>query len=100
MGVLAKTVETDAGPLELETPRDREGTFEPQLVKKQQTRFTSMDDRILFLYAKGMSTRDIVATFKELYDADEKNLGGSSPDITLQNLLSMPHPAPCIISND
>src|SRR5690606_17144304 len=43
---------------------------EPQLVKKHQTRFTSMDDKILSLYAKGMTTREIVATFKEMYGAD------------------------------
>lgn len=55
---------------EIETPRDRHGSFEPQLVKKQQTRFTSMDDKILSLYAKGMTTREIVETFKEMYDAD------------------------------
>lgn len=54
----------------MRTPRDREGTFEPQLIKKNQTRITSMDNQILTLYAKGMSTRDIVAAFKELYDAD------------------------------
>ena len=56
--------------MELKTPRDREGTFEPQLIKKHQTRITSMDSQILSLYAKGMTTREIVSTFKELYDAD------------------------------
>ncbi|MBN1009233.1 IS256 family transposase, partial [Amphritea pacifica] len=55
---------------EIDAPRDRDGSFEPKLVKKQQTRFTSMDDKILSLYAKGMTTREIVATFKEIYDAD------------------------------
>lgn len=65
-----KTVITDHGEVDIETPRDRDGSFPPKLVKKQQTRFTSMDDRILSLYAKGLSTRDIVATFKEMYDAD------------------------------
>ena len=65
-----KTVITDHGEVDIETPRDRDGSFSPKLVKKQQTRFTSMDDRILSLYAKGLSTRDIVATFKEMYDAD------------------------------
>ena len=69
-GRSTKTVITDEGEFELETPRDREGTFEPQLVKKHQTRFASMDSKILFLYAKGMSTREIVSTFKEMYDAD------------------------------
>lgn len=61
---------TGDGEFELNTPRDRDGTFEPQLVKKHQTRITSMDSQILSLYAKGMTTREIVSTFKELYDAD------------------------------
>ena len=69
-GVTPKTLRTEDGQFTLETPRDREGSFEPMLVKKQQTRFTSMDDKILSLYAKGMTTREIVATFKEMYDAD------------------------------
>lgn len=69
-GYSTKTVITEDGAFELNTPRDRSGEFEPQLVKKRQTRFTAMDDRILSLYAKGMTTREIVATFKEMYDAD------------------------------
>ncbi|AMW58825.1 probable transposase for insertion sequence element ISRM3-like [Salmonella enterica subsp. enterica serovar Weltevreden str. 2007-60-3289-1] len=60
----------DDGEIELNTPRDRENTFEPQLLKKHQTRITQMDSQILSLYAKGMTTREIVATFKEMYDAD------------------------------
>ena len=69
-GFTGKTLQTDDGQFEIDTPRDREGSFEPQLVKKRQRRFTSMDDKILFLYAQGMTTREIVATFKEMYDAD------------------------------
>lgn len=69
-GYSSKTILTDDGEFELTTPRDREGTFEPQLIKKNQTRITRMDSQILSLYAKGMTTRDIVATFKEMYDAD------------------------------
>lgn len=69
-GKSKKTLKGDHGEVEIEIPRDRAGTFEPQIVKKGQTRLTAMDDQILALYAKGMSTRDIVATFKELYDAD------------------------------
>ena len=53
-GYASKTVKTEDGQFELETPRDRDGSFEPQLIKKGQTRFTSMDDKILSLYAKGM----------------------------------------------
>ncbi len=69
-GFTSKTLRTEDGQFELNTPRDRHGSFEPQLVKKRQTHFTSMDDKILSLYAKGMTTREIVATFKEMYDAD------------------------------
>ena len=69
-GYTSKTLQTEDGQFELDTPRDRVGSFEPQLVKKHQRRFTSMDDKILFLYAQGMTTREIVATFKEMYDAD------------------------------
>ena len=69
-GSSSKTLKGNHGEIELNTPRDRNGTFEPQLVKKGQTRITGMDDQILCLYAKGMSTRDIVATFEEMYGAE------------------------------
>ncbi|UWS28942.1 IS256 family transposase [Erwinia pyrifoliae] len=69
-GYSSKTLLCDDGEIELSTPRDRENTFEPLLIKKNQTRITQMDSQILSLYAKGMTTRDIVATFKEMYDAD------------------------------
>ncbi|EFB4337481.1 TPA: IS256 family transposase [Escherichia coli] len=69
-GYSSKTVLCDDGEIELNTPRDRENTFEPQLIKKHQTRITQMDSQILSLYARGMTTREIVATFKEMYDAD------------------------------
>ena len=69
-GVSHKTLQTEDGQFELATPRDRTGSFEPKLVKKHQRRFTSMDDKILFLYAQGMTTREIVRTFKEMYGAD------------------------------
>ena len=69
-GYSSKTLYTDDGNLDIDVPRDRDSSFEPQLVKKQQTRLTGMDDKILFLYAQGMTTREICKTFKELYDAD------------------------------
>ncbi|WP_143327786.1 IS256 family transposase, partial [Colwellia chukchiensis] len=69
-GYSPKTIRTEDGEVDLDTPRDRDSSFEPQLVKKNQTRFTSMDDKILYLYSKGMTTREIVSTFKEMYDAD------------------------------
>lgn len=69
-GYSSKTLLCDDGEIELNTPRDRENTFEPQLIKKHQTRITQMDSQILSLYAKGMTTRENVTTFKEMYDAD------------------------------
>lgn len=69
-GYSHKQVKTEDGCFELATPRDRNGSFEPEIVKKNQSRFTSMDDKILHLYARGMTTRDIVATFDEMYGAD------------------------------
>jgi putative transposase len=69
-GYSSKTLLCDDGEIALNTPRDRENTFEPQLIKKNQTRITHMDSQILSLYAKGMTTREITATFKEMYDAD------------------------------
>jgi transposase-like protein len=69
-GKSTKRVKTEDGEFELDTPRDRLGSFDPKLVKKHQTRFTSMDDKILWLYAQGMSTRDIVNAFDEWYGAE------------------------------
>ena len=69
-GSTPKTLKGNFGHMEMKTPWDRNGTFEPQFVKKGQTRLTEFDDQILTLYAKGMTTRDIAATFKEMYDAD------------------------------
>lgn len=69
-GTSSKRLKGNHGNVGIDVPRDRAGTFEPQIVSKGQTRLTQMDDQILALYAKGMSTRDIVDTFKEMYDAD------------------------------
>jgi len=69
-GHTSKRLKTTSGEIELQTSRARENSFEPLLVKKHQTRLTQMDDQILSLYAKGLSTREIVDTFKELYDTD------------------------------
>ena len=69
-GYTRKTVKGQHGEVEIQAPRDRDASFEPQFVKKSQTRLTQMDDQILCLYGKGMTTREIVATFKEMYDAD------------------------------
>ena len=64
-----KTVQCDTGALEIEVPRDRNGTFEPQLVKKRQRRLEGFDDKVLALYARGLSTRDIQGQLEELYGA-------------------------------
>ncbi|MFK5057809.1 IS256 family transposase, partial [Klebsiella pneumoniae] len=69
-GMISLSPPTICNSAELRTPRDREATFEPQLLKKNQTRITGMDNQILSLYAKGMTTREIAAAFKEMYDAD------------------------------
>ncbi len=53
-GTTSKTLQTEDGPFELDAPRERAGSFKPRLVKKHQRRFTSMHDKILFLYAQGM----------------------------------------------
>lgn len=65
-----KTVRGDLGELALDTPRDRQGTFEPQLIAKHQRRLSGFDEKILALYAKGMTTRDIQDVVKELYGVD------------------------------
>ena len=69
-GTSKKILKGDHGEVEIDIPRDRTGAFEPQIIKKGQTRLSVLDDQILALYARGMSTRDIVATLKEVYDAD------------------------------
>jgi putative transposase len=69
-GGTPKTLHTDLGAVQIKTPRDRDGTFEPQLVKKRQTRLAGLDERILDLYAGGMSVRDISGHLAELYGVE------------------------------
>jgi len=69
-GYSSKTLKGDHGEVDIDVPRDRNGTFSPLIVRKGQTRLTDFDDQILALYAKGMTTRDIVETFKEMYGAE------------------------------
>src|SRR3954471_5278889 len=66
-GSTAKTLATEQGPVEIETPRDRNATFQPQIVRKGQRRFEGFDDKILALYSRGLSTRDIEAHLGEIY---------------------------------
>jgi len=66
-GSTPKTLKTELGEVRVRTPRDRQGTFEPQLVGKRQTRLAGLDERVLDLYAGGMSTRDIAEHLQRLY---------------------------------
>jgi transposase-like protein len=66
-GKSRKTVLSTEGVLEIETPRDRDGSFEPQLVQKRQVRLAGMEEKILALYARGMTTRDIESALVDLY---------------------------------
>ncbi len=65
-----KVVQTESGPVEIHVPRDREGSFEPQLVKKHQRRLEGFDEKVIALYARGMTTRDIQQHLRELYGTD------------------------------
>lgn len=65
-----KTVQGDLGELTIATPRDRDGTFEPQLIGKHQRRLAGFDEKILALYAKGMTTRDIQEIVRQLYGVE------------------------------
>jgi len=69
-GHSSKTLKGTHGEARIDVPRDRSGTFEPQLLGKYQTRLTDFDDQILYLYAKGLTTRQIADTFKEMYGAE------------------------------
>ena len=69
-GTSSKVIKGDFGEVEISTPRDRKSTFDPQIIRKNQTRITEFDQQILTLYAKGMTTRDIAETFKEMYGAE------------------------------
>jgi transposase-like protein len=69
-GTGSKTVLTDDGPLPIEVPRDRDGTFEPRLIAKHERRFTGSDDKILALYARGMTVREIQGFLAEMYEVE------------------------------
>jgi transposase-like protein len=69
-GTSGKTVLTDDGPLPLEVPRDRDGSFEPRLIGKHERRFTGFDDKVIALYARGLTVREIQAFLREMYAVD------------------------------
>jgi putative transposase len=69
-GKSTKTVLTDVGALRIDVPRDREGSFEPQLIGKHERRFTGFDDKIIAMYARGMTVREIQGFLAEMYSVD------------------------------
>lgn len=69
-GSSQKTLKEDMGEIPIDIPRDREGSFDPRLIKKHQTRFDGFDDKIIAMYARGMTTRDIQAWLKEIYGVE------------------------------
>ena len=69
-GYSKKSIQSDHGTHEISVPRDRDGTFEPELITKGQRRFTGFDDKIVALYARGLSTEDIKGQLQELYQVD------------------------------
>ena len=69
-GSSGKTVFTDDGPLRIEVPRDRKGSFEPQLIGKHERRFTGFDDKIVAMYARGMTVREVQAFLREMYNVE------------------------------
>ena len=69
-GSSPKTIKGETGEVTIEVPRDRNGTFEPQLIRKHQTRFDGFDSKILSMYARGMTTRDIQGHLQEMYGVE------------------------------
>src|SRR5690348_13551816 len=69
-GSTPKTLLTDVGAIDLDVPRDRIGSFDPQIVRKGQTRLDGFNDRIIALYARGLTTRDIQAHLREMYQVE------------------------------
>jgi len=69
-GSTRKKLYTEEGELNIDTPRDRDGSFEPKIIKKRQTRVSTLDSKITFLYSQGSTTREIVETLEELYGTD------------------------------
>jgi putative transposase len=69
-GSTRKRLATEHGPVEIQAPRDRDGSFEPQIVRKRQRRFEGFDEKILALYSRGLSVRDVQAHLREIYGVD------------------------------
>ena len=88
-GTTSKTLKTDQGPIEIEVPRDRDSSFDPQLVRKRQTRFAGFDAKILALYARGMSTRDIQGHLEEMYGVEvSPDLISRATDAVIEDVIA------------
>lgn len=86
-----KTVTTETGRIELEIPRDRQATFDPQLIAKYQRRFPGFDDKIVSMYARGMSAREIVGHLRELYGIEvSPDLISVVTDAVLEEIAARP----------
>src|ERR687898_729613 len=89
-GYGAKTVLTGTGKLDLQVPRDRLATFDPQLIAKYQRRFPGFDDKIVSMYARGMSTREIAGHLRELYGIDvSPDLISAVTDAVLEEIVAV-----------
>jgi putative transposase len=101
-GATPKRLKSQHGEVEILSPRDRDGSFEPQLLRKHQTRLTQMDDQILTLYAKGLITREIVEAFKEMYDANSELETGAESiyDRTWRSAARSPITAPPVFTQN
>ena len=93
-GQTAKTVQSELGTVEVRTPRDRKGSFEPQLVGKRQTRLAGLDEKILALYAGGMTVRDIAGHLQELYGIEiARDTISRVTDAVLEDIAGVAHAA-------
>src|SRR5436189_1552241 len=91
-GTSGKTVLTDDGPLALEVPRDRAGTFEPRLIGKHERRFTGFDDKVIALYARGLTVRETQAFLGEMYGVEvSPDLISTVTDALVRNLARQSH---------
>ena len=88
-GKSSKTILMDAGSLRLDVPRDREGTFEPQLIGKHERRLSGFDDKIIAMYARGMTVREIQGFLAEMYSVDvSPDLISSVTDAVMSEVLA------------
>ncbi|SRR5579883_114001 len=93
-GTTEKTLKGKNGELTIEVPRDRNGSFEPQIVKKYQTRFDGFDEKILSMYARGMTTRDIQGHLEEIYGVEvSPTLISNVTDAVMDEVKDMAGPA-------